>query len=360
MKTPHPKILPEKKQNSTTEAIPAGESLATFITALGSPCNFIKLEAAPQLVKYHFNLINIDHVRRIKRHLPALSAWLRTKIRQDASNIGHFSLILQRRQRQLVHFSDLLNTETYNKTNPITAILGLSTTNEIITLDFLKSPHVLIAGASGSGKSVLLNTIIASLLFKAVPSRLRLLLIDLKRVELSIYKDLPHLLTPIIDNVDNAINALKYINFIMDNRYKSMTKEGHKNINETKHPHIIVIIDELADFMLSSKSEAEAYLIRLSQLGRAAGIHLILATQRPTVNVISGLIKANMTARVALTTASMRDSINILDYSGAEKLTGLGDALLKLPHKIDLIRFQSAYISDVDIKQIINYYKNNN
>lgn len=357
MKTPSPKILAKTKQNNTTEEIPTGESLAGFITGLGSPCFFLKLEAAPQLIKYHFNLINIDHVRRIKKHLPALSAWLRAKVQQDASDVGHFCLIMPRRQRQLIYFSDLLNTKTYNEAHPLTALLGLSINNEIMTLDFLKSPHVLIAGASGSGKSVLLNTIISSLLLKAAPSRLRFLLIDLKRVELAAYRKLPHLLAPIADDIAAAVNTLKYISYIMDDRYKTMARDGHKNINETKKPHIIVIVDELADLMLSYNSEAEAYLIRLSQLGRAAGIHLILATQRPTVNVINGLIKANMTARIALTTASMRDSINILDYSGAEKLTGLGDALAKFPHSVELTRFQSAYISDEDIKQIIKHYE---
>jgi S-DNA-T family DNA segregation ATPase FtsK/SpoIIIE len=226
-----------------------------------------------------------------------------------------------------------------------------------VVLSVADMPHILIAGATGSGKSVLLNSMIVSMLFSCTPETLNLVMIDPKKVEMSKYEGLPHLALPIIKNHADAVQALEDICAEMDNRYNLMAEKGFKKASEMGLANIVVVIDELADLMLTSKYECEQSIIRIAQLGRAAGIHLIIATQRPTVNVITGLIKSNIPCKIALQTSSMRDSITILDHKGAETLTGKGDALLKLPDRVEEIRFQSAYISDEDIENIVNYWK---
>jgi len=225
-------------------------------------------------------------------------------------------------------------------------------------------PHLLVAGATNSGKSVCLNTIIISLLYQNNPDDLRFIMIDPKRVELPAYNGIPHLLTPVITEVSKTINALKWCLNEMDRRYDVLNKAGKKNIQgyneskpEEKLPYIIFIIDELADFMMTSGKEMEAAIIRLAQMSRAVGIHLILATQRPSVDVITGLIKANVPARIAFSVTSLVDSKTILDVSGAEKLLGQGDMLLTTAELSKPKRIQGAYVSDQEINDVISYIK---
>ena len=226
--------------------------------------------------------------------------------------------------------------------------------------DITRMPHLLVAGATNSGKSVCLNTIIISLLYQNNPGDLRFIMVDPKRVELPAYNGIPHLLTPVITEVSKTINALKWCLNEMDRRYDVLNKAGKKNIQSynsdkpaEKLPYIIFIIDELADFMMTSGKEMEAAIIRLAQMSRAVGIHLILATQRPSVDVITGLIKANVPARIAFSVASLVDSKTILDMSGAEKLLGQGDMLLTTAELAKPKRIQGAYVSDQDINDVI-------
>ena len=186
---------------------------------------------------------------------------------------------------------------------------------------------------------------------------MQLVMIDPKKVELSVYDGLPHLAVPVIKDFAGAVRHLQGLCNFMDRRYELMAQRHARNAAECGFPSIVVVIDELADLMLTSRYEVEDSVIRLAQLGRAAGIHLVIATQRPTVNVITGLIKSNIPCRIALQTASMRDSMNILDHKGAEQLTGKGDALLKLPDRVEEIRFQSAYTSTEDIERIVRYWQ---
>ena len=225
-------------------------------------------------------------------------------------------------------------------------------------------PHLLVAGATGSGKSVCINNIIINLLYQNSPDELKFILIDPKRVELLAFNDIPHLLTPVINDTDKVVNALRWVVKEMGERYKLISAAGKKNISSynsavivNKLPYLVVVIDEFSTLMSSSAKEIESAVVKLAQLGRAAGIHLILATQRPSTDVITGLIKANMPTRIAFGVGSSIDSRTILDSSGAEKLLGNGDMLFSSSDNSKMERIQGAYITDQEIKNIIDYIK---
>lgn len=227
--------------------------------------------------------------------------------------------------------------------------------------DLARMPHMLVAGATGSGKTVCLNSILVSLLYANTPETLRLILVDPKRVELPVYNGLPHLLCPAITEVPKTINALKWAIGEMDRRFEVLSKAGKRDIsayNEDaaeKMPFIVIVIDELADLMVASAAEVEASIIRLAQMARAVGIHLIVATQRPSVDVITGLIKANITARVAFSVASSTDSRTIIDTTGAEKLVGRGDSLFVTAELSRPKRIQCCFVSDREIRRVVDF-----
>jgi len=248
------------------------------------------------------------------------------------------------------------------KSNVMVA-LGKDVSGKVWLDDLSKMPHLLVAGATNSGKSVCLNAIIVSLLYQNNPDDLRFIMVDPKRVELPVYNGVPHLLTPVITEVAKTINALKWCLNEMDRRFEALAKSGKRNIisynemGKEKMPYIIFIIDELADLMVAAGRDVEASIIRLAQMARAVGIHLVLATQRPSVDVITGLIKANMPARIAFSVASGIDSRTILDSLGAEKLLGRGDMLFTTAEFSKPKRLQGAFVSDNEIKRIVNYIK---
>ena len=223
-----------------------------------------------------------------------------------------------------------------------------------VYLDIANMPHMLIAGAAGSGKSVALNTLVTSALFCASPKRVRFIFIDPKRVELAIYNGLPHNACPVLTDTKDILKALGAVCDTIDRRYKRMARLGQKNTTEAR---IVIVIDELADLMLTSKKTVEPLIIRISQIGRAAGVHLIAATQKPLVSVVTGLIQANLTCKLALQTASAADSVRILGKKGAEKLTGRGDALLKLPDRVEPFRMQCAFTCEADTQAIVKYWR---
>ncbi len=247
--------------------------------------------------------------------------------------------------------------------------LGRDVSGESWFYDISKMPHLLVAGATNSGKSVCLNTIIISLLYQNNPDDLRFIMVDPKRVELPMYNDIPHLLTPVITDVNKTINALKWCLNEMDRRFEVLSEAKKKNISsynqdleakgkkEDKMPYIVFIIDELADLMVAAAKDIEGSVIRLAQMARAVGIHLVLATQRPSVDVITGLIKANIPARIAFSVTSAVDSKTIIDISGAEKLLGQGDMLVMTPVLSKPKRLQGAFVSDKEIKNIASYLK---
>ncbi|MFZ4648284.1 MAG: DNA translocase FtsK 4TM domain-containing protein [Patescibacteria group bacterium] len=266
--------------------------------------------------------------------------------------------------KALVGLREILDDEVFrNRKNNLMIALGKDVSGTSWIYDITRMPHLLVAGATNSGKSVCLNTIIVSLLYQNNPEDLRFIMVDPKRVELPIYNGIPHLLVPVITEVGKTINALKWCLNEMNRRYDILNASGKKNIasynidGKEKMPYIVFVIDELADFMMTAGKDMEAAIIRLAQMSRAVGIHLILATQRPSVDVITGLIKANIPARIAFAVTSLVDSKTILDISGAEKLLGQGDMLLTTPELSKPKRIQGAYVSDEEIKDIINYIK---
>jgi len=266
--------------------------------------------------------------------------------------------------KAIVGLREVLGGEMFKtrKTNTMVA-LGKDVSGKVWLDDLSKMPHLLVAGATNSGKSVCLNAIIVSLLYQNNPDDLRFIMVDPKRVELPVYNGVPHLLTPVITEVSKTINALKWCLNEMDRRFETLARSGKRNImayNETgkdKMPFIVFVIDELADLMVAAGRDVEASVIRLAQMARAVGIHLVLATQRPSVDVITGLIKANMPARIAFSVASGIDSRTILDSLGAEKLLGRGDMLFTTAEISKPRRLQGAFVSDNEIKRIVNYIK---
>lgn len=263
-----------------------------------------------------------------------------------------------------VNLKEIIKSQEFKqrKTN-LTIALGKDVSGKVWVADLSKMPHLLVAGSTGSGKSVCLNSIIISLLYQNSPDDLRLIMIDPKRVEFTIYNGIPHLLTPVITDTVKTVNALKWVISEMDRRFELLSKHAKRDIGafnrETneKMPYLVVIIDELSDLMAVAAAEVEAAIIRLAQMARAVGIHLILATQRPSVNIITGLIKANITSRIAFSVASGTDSRTILDTSGAEKLLGRGDMLYICPDLGKPKRLQGAFVRDHEIKRITDFLK---
>ncbi|MCD6528151.1 DNA translocase FtsK, partial [bacterium] len=250
----------------------------------------------------------------------------------------------------------------YRKSN-LTVCLGKDVAGKSWVADLDEAPHLLVAGATGSGKTVCLNSIILSLIYQNSPNDLKFILVDPKRVELVAYDGIPYLLTPVVTSVEKTINALKWAILEMEKRFEKLSQSGKRDIRaynqnqEEKMPYIIIVIDELADLMATAGLEVEACIIRLAQMARAVGIHLVMATQRPSVNIITGLIKANITSRIALSVASSVDSRTILDVAGAEKLLGRGDMLYISAKLSKPKRLQGAYVSDKEIGEIVNYLK---
>ncbi|HXH26681.1 MAG TPA: DNA translocase FtsK 4TM domain-containing protein, partial [Candidatus Acidoferrum sp.] len=245
--------------------------------------------------------------------------------------------------------------------SPLTFAIGRDIAGDAVLEELDRMPHLMIAGATGSGKSVMINTLLTSLLYRNNPSELKLILVDPKQVELAPYNDIPHLLTPVITQPEKCISALKWATTEMDRRYTLLAEEKVRNIrgyNELKRPtgesmpYIVIVIDELADLMMLAARDVEALIVRLAQKARAVGIHLVLATQRPSVDVITGLIKANVPARIAFTVASQVDSRTILDQMGAEKLLGQGDMLLLTPTFNKPKRIQGAFVSDEEVIKV--------
>jgi S-DNA-T family DNA segregation ATPase FtsK/SpoIIIE len=236
--------------------------------------------------------------------------------------------------------------------------LGKDIDGNPLVADLAKMPHLLVAGSTGSGKSVFINTAICSIVARNTPEQVQMVLVDPKQVELLPYQDLAHLAYPVATDADSARDALRFVVAEMDRRYRVLSEAGVRNIGEYHQgggsmPYMVVVVDELADLMMVAKKEVESSIVRITQLARAAGIHLIVATQRPSVDVITGLIKANMPSRIAFTVASTTDSRVILDASGAEFLTGMGDGLFTPQGVAKPIRFQGAWIDESQVKEIV-------
>jgi S-DNA-T family DNA segregation ATPase FtsK/SpoIIIE len=282
------------------------------------------------------------------------------------------------KKREIIHLREILESEEYqNSPSPLTIGLGKTKSGEIFVSDLREMPHLIIAGATGSGKSVAIHSILLSILYKSSPDEVKLVLIDPKRVELALYNQLPHLLTPVVVNTKLAKNALDWAVFEMEKRYKKLAllqvrsvsqynrklelmlqteDEALDKLEDTeKLPYIVIVIDEFADLMMEATKDIENDVARIAQKARAVGIHLILATQRPSIDVITGTIKNNFPSRIALAVPSKHDSRTIIDIMGAEKLLGNGDMLFLPPKTATLVRLHCAYVSEDEILRVVNY-----
>ncbi len=282
-------------------------------------------------------------------------------------------------QREMVVLKEILSSSAYQSSKfKLPIALGKDITGAPVVADLTKMPHLLVAGATGTGKSVSINTMIESLLFKLTPDMARMLMIDPKRIELSVYKDIPHLLHPVVTEPKDATKALKWAVDEMERRYRLLSDRGVRNIEtynrkivgqpkkpedaaekgiDTTLPYIIIVIDELADLMMVASKDVEESITRLAQMARAAGIHLIIATQRPSVNVLTGIIKANFPTRISFQVSSKVDSRTIIDTNGAENLLGDGDMLFMPPGVGRLARIHGAYVSEEEVKRTVDFLR---
>jgi S-DNA-T family DNA segregation ATPase FtsK/SpoIIIE len=265
-----------------------------------------------------------------------------------------------------VYFKDLVQeTPFYKPEIRIPLALGRLASGEPVTADLAAMPHLLVAGSTGSGKSVFVNSLIMSFLYRMSPQELRLILVDPKMLELSVFDGLPHLITNVITDNAIAFKALSWAVIEMDRRYQLMSETGSKNIDSynskqrgaNKLPFIVIVVDELADLMMSGGEEVEVAITRLAQKARAAGIHLVIATQRPSTDVVTGLIKANIPSRLAFKVTSGIDSRTILDTSGAEELIGRGDSLMIQP-SVPLRRLHGCFVTEEELARTVKYIKN--
>ncbi len=330
----------------------------------------VEINGGPSVTQYAIKVAEGTRLAKIKALQNDLALALAApngRIRIEAPIPGRplVGLEIPNRSPEIVSLKRILSSSEMKKAkSKLTIGLGLGVAGDVVTADIDKMPHLLIAGATNSGKSVCINTIITTLLFRNSPEEVRFILVDPKRVELTPYNGIPHLLTPVIHDADRVIAALQWAVKKMDERYRIFQEVGARNIAEynqlsgfTAMEYIVIVIDELAEIMLFAPSKVEELIIRLAQLARAVGIHLVLATQRPTVNVITGLIKANIPARIAFNVTSMVDSKVIIDTPGAEKLLGKGDMLFIPPDQATPTRVQGTFVSTSEIKQLTEFLK---
>lgn len=348
-----------------------GEKLIETLNSFNIPCNILQINKGPTITRYEIQPAPGIKVSRITALSNDIALALATSdIRMEAPIPGKAAIGIEvpNRAKTSVYLRSLIESKEYKSvTTNLPFALGKDIAGKNIIAAIDKMPHLLIAGATGSGKSVCINSLIMSILFKAKPDEVKLILIDPKVVELSIYNGIPHLLIPVVTDPRKAANALNWAVSEMTNRYKVFAQNSVRDIssynermvkeNKEKMPQIVIIIDELADLMTVASSEVEEYITRIAQLARACGMHLVIATQRPSVDVITGVIKANIPSRIAFAVSSHIDSRTILDCGGAEKLLGKGDMLY---HPIGLpkpVRIQGTFISDDEIKRVVDSIK---
>ena len=372
-------FAPDKPKDQSKEKKIVRENIKILeetFASFGIKVTVERAEIGPSVTKYEVKPAVGVRVNRISNLADDLALALAAKDVRIEAPIPGKSLVgieVPNSEIATVSFRELWEQSQTKPDNLLEIPLGKAVNGTARSFDLSKMPHLLVAGSTGSGKSVAVNGIIASILMKARPDQVKFMMVDPKMVELSVYNDIPHLLIPVVTNTRKASKALQKVVDEMENRYELFAKVGVRNIagfnakveefnaqSEYKQvplPLIVVIVDELADLMMVASKEVEDAIIRLGQKARAAGIHMILATQRPSVDVISGLIKANVPSRVAFAVSSGTDSRTILDENGAEKLLGRGDMLFKPIDENHPVRLQGSFISDDDVERIVNFIK---
>lgn len=367
--------IPQDDQSGELQSIDHNaQVLQKTLDSFGVKAEIKHVSLGPSVTKYELHPDIGVKVSRIVNLADDIALALAAKdIRIEAPIPGKSLIGIEVPNRKIatVSFRDVIEHQPDNHGHVLQVPLGKDVNGNVITADLTKMPHLLIAGSTGSGKSVAINGIITSILLHAKPSQVKLMLIDPKKVELGVYNGIPHLLSPVVSEPKKAARALQKVVSEMENRYELFAKFGQRKIstyndfvaknnreNDTKiqpMPYIVVIVDELADLMMTVSNDVEAAIIRLAQMGRAAGIHMILATQRPSVDVITGLIKANVPSRIAFAVSSGIDSRTIIDTNGAEKLLGRGDMLFLPIDSNTPIRVQGAFIPDKDVSRVVKF-----
>ena len=344
------------------------ETLESF----GIEAKVVQIDVGPTVTCYELKPqrgVKVSKILNLADDLALSLATSGIRILAPIPGKSHVGIEVPNESKEVVGFKEIISTNVFDDSKyKIPFAMGKSIAGDPIISAIEKMPHLLVSGATGSGKSVCINTIIMSILYKHSPDEVKLLMIDPKVVELSVYNGIPHLIMPVITDPKKASSSLFWAISEMEKRYKAFQKyhvrdiEGYKKAQKTDEsmenlPYIVVIIDELADLMMTAASEVEDYIMRLAQKSRACGIHLVIATQRPTVDVITGTIKANIPSRISFAVTSQTDSRTILDASGAEKLLGKGDMLYASSDSMKPIRIQGAFVSDEEVFDIVDYIK---
>ncbi len=366
------------KKGPTTEKIDSevllknGQKLVDVLKSFKVDTEIVNIACGPTVTRYELAPKSGVRVRAIANLVDDIALNLETSgVRIEAPIPGKAAVGIEvpNKEASIVYLRDLIESEAFqNAKSKLTACVGMDVSGAPILMDIAKMPHLLIAGATGMGKSVGVNSIIMSLLYKATPDELKLILVDPKKVELNMYNNLPHLLIPVVNNPKKAAGALATAVNEMERRFELIESVGARNIkgynklvenDPTKEqlPSIVIIIDELADLMMTAKDDVEDSICRIAQKARAAGIHLIICTQRPSVDVITGLIKANVPSRIAFTVASNIDSRTIIDIAGAEKLIGRGDMLFAPVGAMKPMRVQGSFVDDPEVEAVTDFIK---
>lgn len=368
-------LIPPESQIEDTEWLTMqSEKLEESLSHFGVTATVIDAVQGPTVTRFEFTVGQGTKVSRVRNLTDDLKLTLAARdIRIQAPIPGKSSIGIEipNRQTRPVRISEVIQTDAFmNSSSPLEAVLGLGLTGEPVTLDLRKMPHGMIAGATGSGKSVCINSVLVSLLYKASPSDLKMMLIDPKMVELAPFNGIPHLISPVITDVKAATAALKWAVNEMERRYELLAHAGVRDIERynkaatenrqysLKMPYLLIVIDELADLMMMAPADVEVSISRIAQKARACGIHLIIATQRPSVDVITGTIKANIPTRIAFSVSSQVDSRTIIDTNGAERLLGRGDMLYIGNGESTSVRLQGTFVTDDEIERIIEHVQN--
>lgn len=357
------------------------EIIEHTLASFGAPANVVEISQGPTVTQYGVEpqfieqrsgkrtKVKVGKIASLADDLALALAARSIRIQAPVPGKGYVGIEVPNVAKSLVSLRDVMESEEFQRIKgPLRLGLGQNVAGQPISADLAKMPHLLVAGATGSGKSVCVNSIIACLLLQHTPDDLRFVMVDPKRVELVGYNGVPHLVAPVVVDLERVVGTLQWAMREMDSRYQKLSEMGARNISEynkkaarrperEKLPYIVIIIDELADLMMMAPEDTEKGITRLAQMARATGIHMIIATQRPSVDVVTGLIKANFPARIAFAVASGTDSRVILDSTGAERLLGQGDMLFQSPDAAAPVRMQGCFVSDRELQGLINYWQ---